>query len=119
VWRGRTYQFPGLPGTDLNGAAGVRGDVNNHTALVFGRATLLSLIGAGAKLSQPTRSRTSLTLTDRELLTSSVADQLNAAAAEYLNRAVNIAPTISVPAGTSFKVLLPYNLTLSPLEATP
>lgn len=118
IVRGHTYQFPGLPGVDLSGAAGVRGDVNNHTALVFGRATLLSLIGAGAKLSQPTRSRASLTLTDREVLTSSVADQLNAAAVEYLNRAVNIAPTITVPAGTAFKVLLPYNLTLSPPEAT-
>ncbi len=101
IVRGHTYQFPGLPGADLNGAAGVRGDVNNHTVLVFGRATLLSLIGAGAKLSQPTRSRTAITLSDREVFASSVADQLNAAAVEYLNRAVNIAPTITVPAGTS------------------
>lgn len=109
---GRSYDIPGLASTSPDGAAGLPGDVNNHTALVFGRAALLSLIGAGAQLGQPSPSRLGASLSSRELIAGSVSQQLSQAANEYLNRAVNVAPTLTIPAGSRVTVLLPYDLEL-------
>jgi type IV secretion system protein VirB10 len=109
---GRSYDLPGLPSTTPDGAAGVRGSVDNHTGLVFGRAALLSLIGAGAQLGQPRQSRLGADLSSREVVAGSVAQQLSAAATEFLNKAVNVAPTLSIPAGARVTVLLPYDLDL-------
>ncbi|HEY0515255.1 MAG TPA: TrbI/VirB10 family protein, partial [Thermoanaerobaculia bacterium] len=74
---GRSYDLPGLPSTTPDGAAGVRGSVDNHTGLVFGRAALLSLIGAGAQLGQPRQSRLGADLSSREVVAGSVAQQLS------------------------------------------
>jgi type IV secretory pathway VirB10-like protein len=109
---GRSYDIPGLASTSPDGAAGLPGDVNNHTALVFGRAALLSLIGAGAQLGQPSQSRLGASLSSRELIAGSVSQQLSQAANEYLNRAVNVTPTLTIPAGARVTVLLPYDLEL-------
>ncbi len=109
---GRSYDIPGLASTSPDGAAGLPGDVNNHTALVFGRAALLSLIGAGAQLGQPSQSRLGAALSSRELIAGSVSQQLSQAANEYLSRAVNVAPTLTIPAGARVTVLLPYDLEL-------
>lgn len=110
---GRSYDLPGLPSTSPDGAAGLPGEVNHHTGLVFGRAALLSLIGAGAQLGQTRQSRLGATLSNGEVATGSVAQQLSQAATEYLNRAVNVAPTIFIPAGARLTVLLPYDLELN------
>jgi type IV secretion system protein VirB10 len=109
---GRSFTVPGLPSTSPDGAAGLPGQVNNHTGLVFGRAALLSLIGSAAQLGQPRQSRIGATLSDRELVAGSVSNQLSQAAAEQLNRAANITPTIFVPAGSRLTVLIPYDLAL-------
>jgi type IV secretory pathway VirB10-like protein len=110
---GRSYELPGLASTSPDGAAGLPGDVNNHTGLVFGRAALLSLIGAGAQLGQPSESRLGATLSNREQVSGSVSQQLSQAANEYLNRAVNVAPTLTIPAGARVTVLLPFDLELA------
>jgi type IV secretion system protein VirB10 len=109
---GRSYDLAGLPSTSPDGATGLPGSVNHHTALVFGRAALLSVISAGAQLGQPRRSRTGATLTDREILAGSVSDELSQAAADLLNRAVDVEPTIHIPSGTRVTVFLPYDLEL-------
>jgi type IV secretory pathway VirB10-like protein len=109
---GRTYEIPGLPSTSPDGAAGASGEVNNHTALVFGRAAALSLIGAGAQLGQPRQSRLGATLSNGEVVSGSASQQLSQAASEYLNRAINVTPTISIPAGSRVTVLVPYDLEL-------
>ena len=90
----------------------MRGSVDNHTGLVFGRAALLSLIGAGAQLGQPRQSRLGADVSSREVVAGSVAQQLSSAATEFLNKAVNVAPTLSIPAGARVTVLLPYDLDL-------
>ena len=110
---GRSYELPGLPSTSPDGAAGLPGEVDHHTGLVFGRAALLSLIGAGAQLGQVRQSRLGASLGAGEVAAGSVAQQLSQAAAEYLNRAVNVAPTLFVPAGARLTVLLPADLELN------
>jgi type IV secretory pathway VirB10-like protein len=109
----RSYDLPALPSTSADGASGVPAAVDNHTALVFGRAALLSLISAGAQLGQPRQSRLGASLSNREVVSGSVSQQLTQAATEFLNRAVDVAPTLSIPAGTRLTVLLPYDLELA------
>ena len=53
---GRSLSLPGLPTKDLRGAAGLRDKVDNHYRRLYGQATLLSIVGAGAQLSQPQQS---------------------------------------------------------------
>ncbi|HET9210142.1 MAG TPA: TrbI/VirB10 family protein [Thermoanaerobaculia bacterium] len=110
---GKSYDLPGLPSTSPDGAAGLPGDVDLHTGLVFGRAALLSLIGAGSQLGQVRQSRLGASLGTGEVAAGSVAQQLSQAATEFLNRAVEVSPTIFVPAGTRLTVLLPYDLELN------
>lgn len=109
----RLYSLPNLASSDSDGAAGLRGDVDNHTFAVLGRATLLSLLGAAAQLGQPRSDRTSTTLTDQEIAAGAVSRQLTAAASDYVRRAIDIAPTITVDAGTTFKLVLPFDLVLA------
>jgi type IV secretion system protein VirB10 len=109
---GTSFKVPGLPSTSSDGAAGLPGSVNNHTALVFGRAALLSLIGAGAQLGQPRQSRLGATLSASEVTAGSASQQLSQAGTAYLNRAIDVTPTLTVPAGTELSVLVPYDLDL-------
>lgn len=113
IVEGRSYDLPGLPSTSPDGAAGLPGEINNHTGLVFGRAALLSLIGAGAQLGQPRQSRLGAALGNREVIAGSVSQQLSQAATELLTKAIDVEPTINVPAGERLTVLLPYDLELS------
>ena len=110
---GRSYEIPGLPSTSPDGAAGLPGSVNNHTGLVFGRAALLSLISAGSQLGQPRQSRLGASLGNGEVAAGAVSQQLSQAATEYLNRSVNVSPTLFIPAGARLTVLLPYDLELN------
>jgi type IV secretion system protein TrbI len=110
---GRSYEIPGLPSTTPDGAAGQPGVVNNHTGLVFGRAALLSLISAGSQLGQPRQSRVGPALATGEVAAGALSQQLSQAATEYLNRAVDVSPTLFVPAGARVTVLLPYDLELN------
>jgi type IV secretion system protein VirB10 len=111
---GRSYPVPGLPSTSPDGAAGLPGRVDNHTGLVFGRAALLSLIGAASQLGQPRESRLGASLRAGEVAAGSVSQQLSQAANEYLHRAVDVSPTLFVPAGARVTVLLPYDVVLNP-----
>lgn len=109
---GPSFKVPGLPSTSSDGATGIPGAVNNHTGLVFGRAALLSLISAGTQLGQPRQSRLGATLSSGELVAGSASQQFSQAGTAYLNRAIDVAPTLTVPAGTELTVLVPYDLDL-------
>lgn len=108
----RTLDLPALPAAAIDGSAGQPGSVNNHSLLVFGRAALLSLISAGAQLSQPRRSRNDLEFSNGQVIAGAAGQELSSAGTEFLKRAVNVAPTITVPAGTNITVLLPADLPL-------
>src|SRR5207245_1062226 len=50
---GRSLRLPGLALKDLAGQTGAQGRVDTHWQRVFGKAVMLSAIGAGAQLRQP------------------------------------------------------------------
>ncbi len=110
---GTSFKIPSLPATSADGAAGVPGNVNNHGFLLFGRAALLSLINAGSQLGQPRQGRLGATYSNGEIVAGASTQQLSQVSADYLNRAVDVSPTIFIPAGQSLTAILPYDLELS------
>ncbi|APQ06996.1 MULTISPECIES: TrbI/VirB10 family protein [Pseudomonas] len=97
-------------GTDQLGSAGQGGVVNNHWAQIFGVATAVSIIGAGA-------SNSGVSSTDQENSASQYRSQVQEAAAEssntILSRYANIQPTVTVPHGSRVVIYLQRDLDFS------
>jgi type IV secretion system protein VirB10 len=109
---GRSLSLPGLPTQDLRGAAGIRSRVNNHTGRLFGQAILLSIMGAGAQLSQP---RTSSVLTPPsagQVAAGALGQELSQVSMESIRRNMDVRPTLQVRAGTPFSIFLERDLVL-------
>jgi type IV secretion system protein VirB10 len=109
---GRSLSLPGLPTQDLRGAAGIRSRVNNHTGRLYGQAILLSIMGAGAQLSQP---RTSSVLTPPsagQVAAGALGQELSQVSMETIRRNMDVRPTLQVRAGTPFSIFLERDLVL-------
>ena len=104
---GTSLVFPGLPALAPSGEAGLPADVQGHLGRAFGTAILLSIVGAGAQLSQPQESSTLGTAASpRQVAAASLGQQLSSVAADILHRQLSVAPTLHLPAGTAFEVYL-------------
>jgi len=115
---GSGLSFPGLPAATKAGEAGLAGSVNNHLARVFGSAILLSIVSAGAQLSQPQESAAfGAAASTRQVAAAAVGQELSSVAIEMLRRQLSVPPTIRIPAGTSFYVFLRGDVSLDePVE---
>jgi type IV secretion system protein TrbI len=102
-------ELPGLPATDETGAAGISGQVSSRAAGAFGRALLLSAIGAGFQLSQP-QSGDGATPSAGRTAAAAVGQQLAELSAELLRRDVNSRPTIRLRQGSYVAVMVARDL---------
>jgi len=110
---GTSLSFPGLPALAPSGEAGLSADVESHLGRVFGTAVLLSIVGAGAQLSQPQESSTLGTAASpRQVAAASLGQQLSTVAADILHRQLSVSPTLRLPPGTAFDVYLNGDVTL-------
>ena len=107
---GRSMRLPGLALADRQGNAGAKGNVDNHWRRVFGNALLLSAIGAGVQLSQPAQASVLSTLSAGQVAAGAVGQELSSVALEILRRGMDVKPTITIPAGRPFNVLLSGDL---------
>lgn len=103
---GRSMTLPGLALKDPQGQTGAKGNVDNHTGRVFGRALLLSAIGAGAQLSQPRQASILAPPTAGQIAAGAVGQEMSQVALEVLRRGMDQPPTITVPQGQTFNVFL-------------
>ena len=103
---GRSMTLPGLALKDEQGQTGAKGDVDNHTRRVFGRALLLSAIGAGAQLSQPRQVTVLAAPTTGQVMAGAAGQELSNVALEILRRGMDQPPTITLPQGQTFNVFL-------------
>jgi type IV secretion system protein VirB10 len=111
---GASLRFPGLPGISLSGEAGLPGSIDNHLRSVFGSAVLLSLLGAGVQLSQPQQSATlGQAVSPAQVSAAALGQELSTVATEILRRRIAIAPTLRIPSGTEFEVLVHADLPLA------
>jgi type IV secretion system protein TrbI len=97
----------GMPGADAEGASGFHDQVNNHYLRIFGHALLMSMISAGAQLSQiPQYGQSFQGPTAGNVLGGAMGQQLGSATAEVLRRGMNISPTLEIRPGFAFNVMV-------------
>jgi len=113
---GSTMEIGNMGGTDPAGYAGFNDKVNNHYWRIFGNATLLSIIGAGAQLSQPDSDNNSNSTNAREELAAELGRQWGQVGQEMTRRNMNIQPTLEIRPGYQFNVMVNKDLILEPYE---
>ncbi len=96
---------------DPSGAAGVRGEVDNHWGDVFGAATLGTLINVGvATTEEPQLTYGGIGTISRDPVDAAIADGVQRSASGVTNRVVDrglaIPPTIRASAGARISVLV-------------
>ena len=95
---GLSFDLPAAPGTDLAGAAGATGDVNNHFLKMFGSSLLIAL------LADHTRQPTSVTQVGGTGPATAAGQVLSDVSKASLERNRGIPPTITVEQGTRINV---------------
>ncbi|HZS60981.1 MAG TPA: TrbI/VirB10 family protein [Gemmatimonadaceae bacterium] len=103
---GRALPLPDLESADLAGTSGLRGAVNSHLAHAYLDAGLLSVVGAGAQLSQAPSSVPYGVATPGQVIAGSVGQQMTEQSLETLRSDARLAPVITVRRGTSFLVVV-------------
>ena len=115
---GRSLKLTGLALEDNQGQTGATGRVDRHHARVFGNALLLSAIGAGAQLSQPSQGSILAAPSAGQVAAGALGQELSSVALEILRRGMDVAPTISIRQGQPFLVFLNGDLVFDgPREA--
>jgi type IV secretory pathway VirB10-like protein len=98
-------------GADPSGAAGVKGDVDNHWGDVFGAALLGTLINVGvATTEEPKLTYGGIGAMSRDPVDAAIADGVQRSASSVTNRVVDrglaIPPTVRASAGTRISVFV-------------
>jgi type IV secretion system protein TrbI len=107
---GRFLALPGFSSADAQGTSGLRGSVDSHLGRAYLDAGLLSLVGAGAQLSQPSTSVPFATSSPGQVVAGSVGQQLSEQSLEVLRSDARLTPVITVRGGTSFVVMVARDL---------
>jgi type IV secretion system protein VirB10 len=110
---GSSLDLLGMPATDTVGQAGFGARVDEHLNKAFTSALLLSIIGAGAQLSQPQRAASVLAAPDAgQVIAGAVGQQLANTSMQLMQRELGIAPTLEVPPGYRCDVLVDRDIVL-------
>ncbi|WP_318452309.1 TrbI/VirB10 family protein [Photobacterium leiognathi] len=109
---GSKININGMEGADSGGQNGFAGDVNNHYWRLFGQSTLLGLIGGGAAaaVSDGNDSENSAS----ETIANSVINQYAQTGAAVIQKNLQVSPTITVPSGYPFNIILTKDVVLPP-----
>ncbi len=109
---GRSLTLPRLLATDALGQSGMHDEVNHHYGRIYGTALLMSIISAGAQLSQPQQGGLYASLSARQVAAGALGQQLSDVALESARRGLDIPPTITIRPGQPFNVFLTGDVTL-------
>jgi type IV secretion system protein VirB10 len=108
---GTSYDLSRLPAADLEGASGVPAKVDSHLPRLFTTAFLLSVISAGAQLSQaPSSSDLRGNPTASEIAAGALGQELGQVSSGLLRRGLDVRPSLRLAAGTPFNVQVASDL---------
>lgn len=117
---GSSLDLSGMAGTDPAGYAGFGANVDDHLNKTIDSALLLSIISAGAQLSQPQRSATVNGVADvGQTIAGALGQQIGNTSIQLTQRQLGIPPTLEVPPGYIFDVLVDRDIVLSTPYAEP
>ncbi|OGT06768.1 MAG: hypothetical protein A2103_05800 [Gammaproteobacteria bacterium GWF2_41_13] len=97
-------------GADLQGESGMQGSVNNHWSRVIGAATLSTILSMGAGISA--YQQTNNSAAQNAIVGAS--NGISQAGENITNRAIDIQPVLSIPAGYQFNVIVNKDMIMPP-----
>jgi type IV secretion system protein VirB10 len=110
-----SLNLPGFTSADAQGAAGIRGKVNNHYGRTYVNAVLLSAVSAGVQLSQPRTGGNVLSSPSAGQVAAGAAGQeLGEVSTEMIRRNMQVAPTLQLPRDHQFTIYVSKDLVLTP-----
>ena len=110
---GTSMDISGMAGTDPAGYAGFAANVDEHLNKVFNSALLLSIIGAGAQLSQPQKSGSIYAAPSiGQTIAGAVGQQIANTSIQLTQRQMQVPPTLEVPPGYLFDVMVDRDIAL-------
>lgn len=102
---------------DLAGHSGLEGDVNNHWGQILGASTISTILSFGAGMASDRASVSGQNYQNARQSAFSSAGQGIARVGENItNRAIGIPPTITLPAGYQFTVIVKKDMILTPFN---
>jgi type IV secretion system protein VirB10 len=107
---GRSLVLPDFESADAVGTSGLRGAVNSHLGRAYLDAGLLSLVGAGAQLSQAPASVPYGVASPGQVIAGSLGQQVTEQSLEVLRNDARMTPVITVRGGTPFLVMVSRDL---------
>ena len=109
----RILVLPDSPGAAPDGSLGPSGHVNQRWRARYGAALILTLIGAGAQLSQPQRSVTAgNAASEGQVVAAELGLQFGRLSQEILQRYVDLPPIVQLAPGARLALLTTDNITI-------
>ena len=116
---GASISLKDMGGTDKEGYSGFADQVDNHFANLLSGAILMSIIGAGAQLSQPnTPSNGTYPSTQQQfgqVIAGQMGNQISTITGQVVQKSMNVQPTIVIRPGYEFNVLVNKDIILEPI----
>jgi type IV secretion system protein TrbI len=109
---GSSLDLGGMPGSDKAGNAGFDADVNNHYMKVFGSAAFMATFSAAVSLTQKQSSAVNGQQTNSQVITQSLGQQLGQTGAAFIQRGMNVQPTLKRDPGYRFNIRVTKDITL-------
>lgn len=109
---GSSISLEGMPGSDKAGNAGFDADVNNHYAKVFGSAAFMATFSAAVSLTQKQNTSVNGSLTNSQTITQSLGQQLGQTGSAFIQRGMNVQPTLTRKPGYRFNVMVTRDILL-------
>lgn len=105
-------------GADLQGAGGLTGSVDNHWARILGAATISTILSIGAGVASDNNANTNTNyINARQGAILGAATGVSNVGQSIVNRSLDIPPTITVPAGYEFNVIVKKDMVLTPYKS--
>lgn len=116
---GSSIQLGRFAATDVQGSAGLEGDVDNHWGQVIGASVLGALISYGAgsmsdRIGNNKNNKNKEYSGAQQNSINNAGNSINNVAANITNRALNMPPTIKLPAGYQFNITVKKDMILTP-----
>lgn len=103
---GSSLNLGGMPGADRAGNAGFEADVNNHYGKVLGSAAFLATFSGAISLTQKQNVSINGQQTNSQVITQSLGQQLGQTGTAFIQRGMNVQPTLSRKPGYRFNIMV-------------
>lgn len=102
-------------GSDIHGLSGIEGNVDNHWAQILGASTISAVLSFGAGAASDSYAKAD-TNSSRQNGILGAGNAISQVGNRLTQRAMNMQPTITLPAGHQFNVSVKRDMVLSPYK---